>query len=142
MSSHSLQRWQSVRTAEMDELENAHRSVGGLGRGRRYATRQINHAYAVLISSHFQGFCRDLHTESSRIIVAAIRPLNLQPLAEQEYLRNRRLDRGNPSPGNIGADFSRLGVTLWPELYGLNLRHQQRRLALEELNEWRNAIAH
>jgi len=48
----------------LDEIEAAHASVGGTGPGRRYATQQINQAYALLIASQFQGFCHDLHTES------------------------------------------------------------------------------
>ena len=64
MPSLSLQHWNAVRLPRLDEIERAHSSVGGTGPGRRYATQQINHAYAVLLSSQFQGFCRDLHTES------------------------------------------------------------------------------
>src|SRR5579884_2178893 len=59
----AFQEWSTVRAASLDEVENAHRSVGGTGPGRRYATQQINQAYAVLLSSQFQAFCRDLHTE-------------------------------------------------------------------------------
>ena len=58
--SDSSTRWRGERSDALDEIENAHALVGGTGRGRRYATRQINHAYAALLSSHFQGFCRDL----------------------------------------------------------------------------------
>ncbi len=54
------------------ELENAHAIVGGTERGRRYATQQINYSCATLLSSHFQGFCRDLHSECIDRIVAAI----------------------------------------------------------------------
>ena len=35
-------------------------------------TQQINRAYAVLGASHFQGFVRDLHTESVDYLVAII----------------------------------------------------------------------
>lgn len=65
MPSESLIAWQGSRAAELDELEAALRAVGGIGRGRRHATQQLNQAYAVLLSSQFQGFCRDLHTEVS-----------------------------------------------------------------------------
>ncbi len=63
MPSLSLQKWETIRSSELDEIENAHSSVGGTTRGRRYGTQQINQAYAVLLSSQFQGFCRDLHSE-------------------------------------------------------------------------------
>ena len=55
--------WSVMRAAALDEIEHAHRSVGGTGRGRRYLTQQLNQAYAVLLSSQFQGFCLDLHEE-------------------------------------------------------------------------------
>ncbi len=142
MPSRSLQQWRTVRVAELDEMENAHRSVGGIRRGRRHATRQLNHAYTLLIASQFQGFCRDLHTECARVIVASTQPPNLQAFMEEGFLRDRKLDRGNPNPGNIGSDFERLDISLWADLYVLSPRNRQRRRALEELNEWRNAIAH
>jgi hypothetical protein len=142
MPSTSLQDWSSVRAVRLDEIEAAHRSVGGTGPGRRYATQQINQAYAVLLSSQFQGFCRDLHTESVNCLVRAVLPATLRVSLQLEYLAYRKLDRGNPSPGNIGADFNRLGLTFWSEVQADDGRNPQRRALLEELNEWRNAIAH
>ena len=72
MPSVSLQTWKTVRQAALDELEAAHTSVGGTRRGRRYATQQINQAYAVLLSSQFQGFCRDLHSECADYLVQTV----------------------------------------------------------------------
>lgn len=142
MSSVSLEQWNNVRVLELDEIENAHRQVGGGGRGRRYATQQINHAYAVLLSSQFQGFCRDLHSECIYHIVRGTQQTELQRILRSELSANRKLDRGNPNPGNIGSDFNRLGVTFWPNVKSLDARNEQRMRLLEELNEWRNAIAH
>jgi len=59
-------------TKALDELESAQTSVGGTGPDRRYATQQINQAYAVLVASQFQGFCRDLHTECVARLMAFI----------------------------------------------------------------------
>ena len=67
MPSKALRRWINSQAAALDQMENAHASVGGKGRGRRYTTDQINQAYAVLLASQFQGFCRDLHSESGTI---------------------------------------------------------------------------
>ena len=69
MSSVALHHWLTARASALDEIEQAHRSVGGTGRGRRYATQQINQAYAVLLSSQFQGFCRNLHEECADYLV-------------------------------------------------------------------------
>ena len=70
MPSHSLVRWNGERADALDEIENAHVMVGGTERGRRYATQQINYSYAALLSGHFQGFCRDLHSECVDHVVA------------------------------------------------------------------------
>lgn len=63
MPSKSLDLWRTTRSDTLDEIVAAHRSVGGQDRGRRFATQQINCAYTKLLSSQFQGFCRDLHSE-------------------------------------------------------------------------------
>jgi hypothetical protein len=142
MPSLAFQSWQTTRAALLDEIESAHRSVGGTGPGRRTATQQLNFAYSVLLSSHFQGFCRDLHTECADFLVRAITPAALRATIREEWRRNRKLDQGNPNPGNIGADFNRFGVLLWRSVQALDARNAQRQRLLEVLNEWRNAIAH
>lgn len=141
MPSQSLVRWTGERTDALEEISDAHASVGGSARGRRYATQQINHAYAVLLSSQFQGFCRDLHSECIDHVVAAT-PGGLQIVLREQFLYGRKLDSGNPNPGNIGADFGRFGLTFWDEVLSLQATHRKRRDYLENLNAWRNAIAH
>jgi hypothetical protein len=141
MPSYSLIRWLGERTELLDEIENAHVMVGGSERGRRYATQQINYAYAALLSSHFQGFCRDLHSECVEQIVAIV-PVHVQEPIEAALVWNRSLDRGNPHPGAIGSDFNRLGIDFWPRVLALDARNERRRDALQDLVNWRNAIAH
>jgi hypothetical protein len=140
MPSISLQKWQESRRLELDEIVEAHRAVGGTGRGRRYATEQVNRAYAVLLSSHFQGFCRDLHSECVQHIVQQV------PTALQNVLRGALedyRDRGNADPDKIAKDFARLGLQkLWDKVKALDTRNEARRQLLKELNNWRNAIAH
>ena len=142
MPSASLNNWRTVRRAALDELEAAHRSVGGTARGRRYATQQINHAYAVILSSQFQGYCRDLHSECVGFLLQSMPAGLLRSALSEALVQNRKLDRGNPNPGNLGADFNRFGLKFWPEVLGLDPRSQGRQDRLAELNEWRNAIAH
>src|SRR5438876_1583493 len=141
MPSNSLIRWNGERADALDEIENAHVMVGGTERGRRYATQQINYSYAALLSSHFQGFCRDLHSECIDHIVAIV-PAQLQGFLRVEFIWNRSLGRGNPHPGAIGSDFNRLGVDFWTEVTHLDARNERRRDLLQELIDWRNAIAH
>jgi hypothetical protein len=142
MPSVSLQTWQSVRKTSLNEIEEAHRSIGGSGPGRRYATQQINQAYAVMLAGQFQGFCRDLHSESVWHLSVAIRPVSMQGVILDEFVLDRKLDRGNPTPGNIGADFNRLGLAFWKEVAGSDRHASTRRNKLEHLCRWRNAIAH
>jgi hypothetical protein len=138
----AFQDWSTVRAASLDEVENAHRSVGGTGPGRRYATQQINQAYAVLLSSHFQAFSRDLHTECVDHLVAPVVSMELRGMYRGSLVLNRKLDRGNPNSGNIGSDFGRLDLPFWPSVDAHRPQNPPRRALLDELNEWRNAIAH
>lgn len=142
MPSQSLIRWRSERSAALDEIEAAHLSIGGTGRGRRYATQQINQAYAVLLSSHFQGFCRNLHSESADHLTRGVTPSQLADVCRSALVQARKLDQGNPNPGNLGADFNRFGLQFWDEVRGLDARNRSRLTRLIELNNWRNAIAH
>ena len=61
---------------------------------------------------------------------------------ETALVQNWKLDKGNPNPGNIGADYNRFGLPFWDEVRNFDLRNQGRQNRLEELNDWRNAIAH
>src|SRR5947208_9932727 len=132
MASRSFQLWQTTTSVQLDEIEAAHRSVGGTGPGRRYATQQINQAYAVLLASQFQGFCRDLHDECVDCLVRSVLPTELRGPLEIEFSAYRRLDRGNANAGAIGADFNRLGLAFWSEVDADDARNPQRRVLLEE----------
>jgi hypothetical protein len=143
MPSLALSHWFAERSAALvDEIENAHHSVGGTGPGRRYATQQINQAYAVLLSSQFQGFCRDLHTECADCVVRPVAPADLRIMLRAGLLFGRRVDSGNPNPGNLGSDFNRFSLRFWQQVDAHRPHNPQRRASLEELNEWRKAIAH
>lgn len=109
--------------------------------GRRYATEQINHAYTTLLSSQFQGFARDLHSECVDHIVTGV-PVEYETILRTLLLRDRKLDKGNPNPGNLGADFGRFGFNFWSEVQVDHHGNDRRQESLAELNEWRNAIAH
>jgi len=143
MPSLSHQEWTTTRARDLDEIEQAHAAIGGTGPGRRYATQQINRAYAMLLAAQFQGFCRDLHDECVvHLIVAIAPPANLWLVVRDEFTRGRQLDRGNAQPGSLGADFGRLGNNFWAEVDALNPRGAASKAMLEALNRWRNAIAH
>jgi hypothetical protein len=137
MPSRSLQHWEHQRCRDLDELEKAHRSLGGNLRGRRYATQQVNHGYLLLLSSQFQGFCRDLHSECIDFLVTQITPLSVRVILREAWATARKLDKGNPSPENLQLDFERLGFDLQGSIF-----EAKRKARLHMLNHWRNAIAH
>ena len=147
MPSQSFGKWVSVRLPELDEIENAHRQVGGTSRGRRYATSQLNHAYTMLVSSQFQGYCRYLHSECVDILIRAmevpgVSPSDWRRMLREEFLGRRKLDFGNPNAGALAEDFRRLCTELWTELRVLDSKNAEWQRLLTELNAWRNAIAH
>lgn len=55
---------------------------------------------------------------------------------------NRKLDTGNPNPGNLGNDFSYLGMDFWTSVAGQRTYRSADKALLEDLNRWRNAFAH
>lgn len=142
MPSNAYARWVKSQAEKLDQIEKAHVSVGGSGRGRRYATDQINQAYVVLLASQFQAFCRDLHSECVAILVDGIEPASMKPIVRAELTRDRKLDKGNANPSNLGSDFKRLNVDFIQEVKRLHDRNAAMIARLEVLNQWRNAIAH
>lgn len=142
MPSVSLTIWTNKRCRILDEIEDAHQSIGGSGRGRRFATLQVNYAYAMLLSSQFQAFCRDLHTECANAMTVSIPSSDLAVVMMDALIRDRKLDRGNANPGNLGSDFGRFGLPFWECVIKQDARNKDRQRHLDNLNEWRNAIAH
>jgi hypothetical protein len=142
MPSLALERWRTNRAGSLDEIENLHRSVGAAGPRRRSTTQQLKQAYTLLLSSEFQGFCRDLHTECARAVAHILPSGDLQTLMSEGLLLGRRLNTGNPNSGNIGADFNRFDISFWTLLEAAHPRNPRRKVLLEQMNRWRNAIAH
>jgi len=95
--------------------------------------------YAMLVSGHFQGFCRDLYTECSHICVAAAVPAGLRPAVQAQFGAELKLNTGNPTVENIRKDFERFGFQLSLAIDPANLL---RITHLGQLNYWRNSAAH
>jgi hypothetical protein len=142
MPSRALKIWQTDARRALDEIEAAHRAVGGSGRGRRFAVQQINQAYVVLLSSHFQRFCRALHTECVEHLIGTPQFAAIRLIVYSSLVEGRKLNWGNANAGNIGSDYARLGLDIWSGVHAANSRSQQRQRKLEQLNLWRNAVAH
>ncbi|HEU0055489.1 MAG TPA: hypothetical protein VFQ39_20015 [Longimicrobium sp.] len=142
MPSKALHTWNTSSRRALDEIVAAHAALVRARRGRRYATRQVNHAYVVLLASQFQRFCRDLHTEAVGHLVAQIGSVSIATIVYGRMTGGRKLDVGNANPGNIGSDFGHLDLNLWASVRGRDSRNRVRQELLAELNAWRNAIAH
>jgi hypothetical protein len=142
MPSAAFRVWNTDRATALDGIAEAYRSIRGSGPGRRTATQQLTQWYAVMLSSQFQAYCRDLHTECARALVAPIPLPSLQGALHSNVVAGRKLDTGNPNPGNIGSNFNRFDLMFWSAVGADHPRNPRRKVLLEELNGWRNAIAH
>jgi hypothetical protein len=142
MPSRSLTEWETTAARTLDDVERVHRAVSETGRGKGYATRQIKHTYAILLAGRFQRFCRGLHSEAIDHLVGSVDAPAVRAVLRANLVWGRQLDGRNAQPGSIGADFGRLGLEIWEQMYGQDRRNLSRRMALELMNRWRNAIAH
>jgi hypothetical protein len=95
--------------------------------------------YVMLLSAHFQGFCRDLYTECSQKCAAAVPP-SLLATAQAQFASGLKLSNGNPNHDNIQEDFERFGLTI--DLSAHPSGGHARVRDLSALNKWRNKAAH
>ncbi len=94
--------------------------------------------YVLLLSAHFQGFCRDLYTEATQTIVRRFRK-SLQVLAQRQFTAQLALNQGNPNLGTLRRDFERFGFDL--DLAG-DPANTPLLGHLAAMNTWRNIAAH
>lgn len=144
MASDALVNWRSARAEHLDELVEAHQSVGGTSPGRRWRTEQINFALALRLAVEFQGFSRELHDVASRTFGSWASPDD-QRVAEviaNVLTHGRHLDRANATEESLSSDFSRLGFQFWSVMKSVDPRTSSRLTELRRLNRARNAIAH
>ena len=96
MPSASLQRWQNVRLPSLAHVDAQCVASLGLAVPNPALVDENHRGYVLLLSAHFQGFCRDLYAESAQIVVSKTRA-TLQPLIQGQFTSNLRLDHGNPT---------------------------------------------
>lgn len=142
MPSISRRRWLDERRVTLDHFERAFAAARIVGPGSKAVAQQLVQSYVLALSAQFQGFCRDLHREAVQRLASLIPLAPLADVVRGELILGLRLNAGNPNPGNLGADFGRLGLSLWDALARHDPRVTTDRRALESLNAWRNAIAH
>ena len=73
MPSASLLLWQNDRMPRLQEIENQCAAVLAAVPLNLALIDENLRGYLLLLSAHFQGFCRDLFTESATAIVVRVR---------------------------------------------------------------------
>jgi hypothetical protein len=142
MPSNALDLWRTDRTFRLDNVEADCLHLVSMYPADPDRVQEYIRAYAVLVSGEFQAFCRDLHDHCSDKLVASVTPMSLQTVLLSQCRYGRKLDTGNPSPSNLGADFNRFGFDFWAAVLAADPAHMARRHRLAEFNAWRNPIAH
>src|SRR5437588_980006 len=111
MPSASLLRWQNDRMPRLTEVDTQCAASLALVRPQPNLVEANLRGYVLLLSAHFQGFCRDLHTECAAIIARRVRA-SLRPLILAQLNAHRKLDHGNPNLPTLREDFKRFDLTL------------------------------
>jgi hypothetical protein len=142
MPSDALIAWQTDRIPRLQNVEADCLHLAALHAADPGRVQEYIRSYAVLLCSEFQGFCRELHTESVDRLVDSVGPPALRDVLWTQCVYGRKLATGNPNAGNLGADFNRFAFDFWPAVFALDPNHAPRQHRLSLLNAWRNAIAH
>lgn len=143
MPSDALIAWQTVRLPRLHDFESDCLHLQSLHPANPDRVQDHIRSYVILLSSEFQDYCRDLHTECTDRLVDAVHPIALHAVLRNECVYGRKLDTGNPNPGTLGADFNRYLIDFWSEILARDAaNHPARRDRPSLLNVWRNAIAH
>jgi hypothetical protein len=139
MPSVSLLSWQTTRTLALHEIDTQCASSLAISPPNPRLAEENIRGYVVLLSAHFQGFCRDLYTEAAQFLASKVRR-TLQVLIQTQFTASLSLDHGNPNLTNLKKDFDRFGGKL--DLLSADPANPVRLQDLSKLNEWRNIAAH
>jgi hypothetical protein len=134
----SLLQWQNDRMARLQQVDLQCAASLIAAPPNAHLIEENLRGYVVLLSAHFQGFCRDLYTEAAQIIASKVRP-SLGPLVQRQFTAHRKLDHGNPTHDHLKAGFERFGLKLDLTVDPANV---PRLTHLSALNKWRNVAAH
>src|SRR5262245_56403917 len=111
MPSASLRRWQNDRIPRLAKIEVQCTGNLALAPPQPTLVEENLRGFVLLLSAHFQGYCRNLYTEASQSVVSKTRR-SLQVLLQAQFTAHRKLDRGNPTLQNLREDFERFGFIL------------------------------
>jgi len=113
MTSPALTTWQSRRLPRLDRLIALHPDTAGSTTDPAVA-EEWTHALVLRLTSEFQGFCRDLHTDLARTIARLLTEQNenTRSLVFAGLTRRRALEQYSATVESISGDFNRLSVDL------------------------------
>lgn len=139
MPSNALTTWKAVRQSSLDAIDaQCAASIFAVPANPLLAEENVR-GYGLLLSAHFQGFCRDLYTEAAQVVSSKVRP-SLRAIVQRQFAYQSTLDHGNPTNENIKKDFSRFGTKF--SFADADLANSLRLSHLSSLNDWRSIAAH
>jgi len=138
MPSASLLFWQNDRMQRLGQVDAHCVATAALTPLNLLLAEESLRAFVMLLSGHFQGFCRDLYAECAQLLVNNVPP-GLQGTIQVQCTADLRINRNNPTIDTLRKDFERFASTLD---FGANPANGPRVTHLGHLNKWRNAVAH
>jgi hypothetical protein len=139
MPSAALLQWQNDRMPRLAEVDAQCAASLALVTANTRLVEENLRGYVLLLSAHFQGFCRDLYAECAQIIVSKVRP-RLQAIIQFQFMAHCKIDHGNPNLQNLREDFERFDFTL--DVPAADPANVACLAHLGMLNKWRNMAAH
>jgi len=133
MPSDALLAWQADRLLRLRNVEADCLHLEAVHATDPDRVQEYIRSYAVLLSSEFQGFCRDLHSECADRLVDSANPVALRTVLRSQCVYGRKLKTGNPNSGNLGADFNRYALDFWAAVLAIDPGHAARRDQLARL---------
>ena len=137
MPSTSLLRWQNDRQLRLAAVD-AHCAAAAPYPPTPLLAEESLRGYVMLLSGHFQGFCRNLYTECAQLCTIHVPP-RLQATVQVQFSAALCLNTNNPNVDTIRKDFERFGFSVH---FAADPANGPRVTHLGQLNKWRNAIAH
>jgi hypothetical protein len=136
MPSAALTEWQTIRMLRLAQIDGQCSSIVGLVPPNPDLLDESLRGYVMLLSAHFQGFCRTLYSECSQICAAAV-SADFKATIQAQFTAALQLGKQNPSLKTVQADFERFGFKLkFPAIHASQITD------LDHLNHWRNTAAH
>jgi hypothetical protein len=148
MPSRALIEWQNCRLPRLNQVDAQNATITALVPPNADLADENLRGYVMLLAAHFQGFCRDLHSECILAVANAV-PVPMTYMFQKLCQQSRELDRANAKYSAIKADFARFDFDLTvalttdpavaPAIQAANAGHITR---INHLNAWRNYAAH